>query len=152
MADLSPADTWTYWRDKKGYLAALEEQYADTIKQRPDIAACIYNIKVAQAYIDGQMDQLAAGQGEVPPEQQKRDTRTMWAREMTDDELKAAWLAISKDVDEWEAAPAEDKECGGSPGEGLYERYGELEGEMKRRGFPLAAPDQNASPAEAGRR
>lgn len=135
MADLAPADVWSYYRGKHGYVTALEEHYKDTLTKRPDIAACVYNIKVAQAYIDTQMAEISATQGDEPPK--PRSTANLWAREMTDDELKAEWLAINKTIDEWEAAPAEEKEHGGSPGEGLYERHEEIETEMKKRGLPL---------------
>lgn len=55
------------------------------------------------------------------------------AKDLTDDELRSEFEKTAAAFD----AAREGEGGGGSPGEWAYERCGELEHEMKRRGVPV---------------
>lgn len=57
-----PYDMWTYWRDKKGVLEAIQDYYPQVLKDRPDLATAFHNVRVALGYIDSEMLKMEDGQ------------------------------------------------------------------------------------------
>lgn len=52
------AHMWSYWRDKKGVVEALEDYYPETLKASPQLQMAIYNIRAAEALINKIMGEL----------------------------------------------------------------------------------------------
>ncbi len=72
-----------------------------------------------------------------------RNPSQLWARDLTDEELIDEYRRNEEACDRFDEARRDpDYEGhGGSPGEGLYERNEELEGQLKKRGlWPLPPP------------
>jgi hypothetical protein len=55
----NPPSSWTYWRDKKGFEAALDEYYPGLVKKNPLIATARMQIEIAKRAIDAEMRRLA---------------------------------------------------------------------------------------------
>lgn len=49
---------WSYWRDKKGAVEAMEEQYPELLNITPDLQQAISQIKNAERAIDKLMSDL----------------------------------------------------------------------------------------------
>lgn len=61
--------------------------------------------------------------------------------DMTDEQLRYAHMKLCAKIDEFEAAPDEDKAHGGSPGEWMYERIMEYDTAAKKRGITFDKHD-----------
>ncbi len=72
-----------------------------------------------------------------PTRDEGRNPSQLWARDLTDAELIGEYRRNEEACDRFDEARRDpDYEGhGGSPGEGLYERSGELEGQLKKRGL-----------------
>ena len=59
MSNDSDLDSWSYWRDKKGIVEALQYQYPDLLKANPSLQMAVHNIRANEALIDKIMSDLA---------------------------------------------------------------------------------------------
>lgn len=54
-----PLDMWSYWRDRKGAVEALQDYYPDLLKQRPDLMHGLLQIQSGELLINETMEGLA---------------------------------------------------------------------------------------------
>jgi hypothetical protein len=58
VSNANPLHMWTYWRDKKGLVAALEEYYPDLLAKNSELQAALTQIKTAKRAINQIMEEL----------------------------------------------------------------------------------------------
>ena len=56
---LTDLEMWSFWRDKKGYKYALEDQYPELLKDDKVLPWALATIRAAQGMIDERMQELA---------------------------------------------------------------------------------------------
>lgn len=83
-----------------------------------------------RTYADQGRTSMASRFGLVAEE---RRALMKWASDMTTEEIEVELAALNAKIDAFEAADPDDVSHGGSPGEGLYERYEELTTALGRR-------------------
>lgn len=49
---------WSYWRDKKGLVEALEDYYPDLLRSDPLLYTAYTQLKMSMAFIDARMSTL----------------------------------------------------------------------------------------------
>lgn len=54
----TPLNMWTYWRDRKGTVEALEDYYPEVVAQNKDLQLALFQIKAAVALIEKTMASL----------------------------------------------------------------------------------------------